>query len=454
MVQLVDQQPRVLFGLLAHGDVQGRAQHSRASAGLLENPAPLGRDPPQQPVFLADGAVFDIVESPRVRIDGGREGLGDPGTVVRMQAGVEIGHGDRLTGRNPEHSLHPRLPEKGVGDQIEVPKPHFRRVRGQPQLLLATGQGPGGAMRLGDVEAFAEDAADVAGVVQDGRVDEVQEALADQPGGPIFQPRRHLVGHLALARGVGVVEHLVEALALELREDLAHRLADEVARAEQSAVGLVHELIDVVRSGQGADEAGGLLEQSLLPLLLLRLAAGGEHALGGLRHSAEHPRDLAGFVAHGGIGEGEPGLLVIAAAVHQQRQVLAVGRVASHGGLDQGRDVVPDFAPDVVEARAQGGRVLGAQDLRIGVIVEEAELRTPGDEHRELGIQQEADDRTQRLWPIRRRTERRARPVVRPHERAHQAAPRQERQGASGLPLWRNLDHAHLANAGNNRCGV
>ena len=65
---------------------------------------------------------------------------------------------------------------------------------------------------------------------------------------------------------------------------------------------------------------------------------------------AEHAGDLAALVADRRIGKGEPGLLVVTLAVHDERQVLAVGRLARHRGVDQRADVGPDLRPDVVEA--------------------------------------------------------------------------------------------------------
>ena len=64
-------------------------------------------------------------------------------------------------------------------------------------------------------------------------------------------------------------------------------------------------------------------------------------------------------------------------------------------------------------------RVLGAEDLGVGVVVEEAQILAPRHEHREPGLQQEADDGSQRLRPGFRRSERRGGPVVSAHQRAH-----------------------------------
>jgi hypothetical protein len=70
--------------------------------------------------------------------------------------------------------------------------------------------------------------------------------------------------------------------------------------------------------------------------------------------------------------------------------------------------------------------MLAAEDLRILVVVEEGEFRSPGDEHGELGAQQEARNRAEALRPTTNVSERRGRPIVRPYERAHLAAPGEE----------------------------
>ena len=77
---------------------------------------------------------------------------------------------------------------------------------------------------------------------------------------------------------------------------------------------------------------------------------------GRLRARAEHAGDLAALVADRRIGEREPGLLVVALAVHDERQVFAIGRLARHRRIDQRADVRPDLRPDVVEAPAERAR--------------------------------------------------------------------------------------------------
>ncbi len=435
MVQLVDHQAHVFLGLLAHGDVEGRPDDADAAAGVVEDAAPLGRDPAQPPVLLADGPVVHVVEGAHGRIHGRLESRPDPVQILRVHLRIEIRHRDGLFRRDAEHGLHPRRPEQHAGDEVEIPQPHLGGLGGQPQLLLAAGQRFAGPLGLGDVEAFAEDAADLAGVVEHRGVDEVQQPFAHLSGLRIFQAGGHVMGDGPLAGGVGPVEHFEEALALQFGEGFPDRLAYELSGAEQRPVGLVDELEHMVRAGEGADEARRLRKQALLALLLLGCPSRRQDPVGGLHHRAEHAGHSAGLIAHRRIGESEPGLLLVAAPLQHQRQIFAIGRLARQSRVDQRDDVGPDLRPDVLEAGAQGGRMLDAEALRIGVVVEEAELGSPRDEHGELGIEQQSHHRAQRLRPALRRSERGCRPVVRAHQRADGAAPGQERQIRRGAAI-------------------
>ena len=100
-------------------------------------------------------------------------------------------------------------------------------------------------------------------------------------------------------------------------------------------------------------------------------------------------------------------MLVVAFSVHYQRQILAIGRMACHGGIDQGADVRPDLRPDVVETLAQCARMLGTEDGRVGVVVEKPERLSPRDEHGKLGLQKKADDGSEGMRPGFRDAERR-----------------------------------------------
>ncbi len=93
-----------------------------------------------------------------------------------------------------------------------------------------------------------------------------------------------------------------------------------------------------------------------------------------------------------------------------------------------------------MEAGAERAGMFFAQNLRIGVVVEEAEFLAPCDEHGEAGFEQEADHRSQRLWPCRGISERRVGPIVAAHQRADLAA--------AGHEFKRSVDrvsHRYLA---------
>ncbi len=282
---------------------------------------------------------------------------------------------------------------------------------------------------LGDVVAFAEYAGDLAGLVEHGLIDEVEETLDFRSPWSQPQPDRHVVRGMAPARGVDLCEPFEESLALEFRERVPGGLADVVAVAEQLDVGVVDELEDVARLPQDGDEARRLLEEPPLAIRLLLQSGFRQHLGGGLGAGAEHSRDMAAFVPDRRIGEGEPGLLLESAAVHEQRQVLLVGALPLQGGLHERRDVGPDLRPDLAKAGPQGVRVLRAEDLGIGIVVEEAELVAPGHEHGKLRRQHQPRNGTQGLRPGLRRAERGGGPVLSPDQRGHAAAALEEGQG-------------------------
>ncbi len=185
-----------------------------------------------------------------------------------------------------------------------------------------------------------------------------------------------------------------------------------------------------------------LVHPALERLVQLAQGALGKHPSGRLRARTEHSGDLAALVAQRRIGEGEPRLFVVALAIHHEWQVLAIDRLACHGRIDQRADVRPDLRPDVVKAPAQGARMLGAKDLGVRVVVEEAECVSPRDEHRETRLKKEPDDRSQRLRPGFRSAQRRFRPVVGTHQCTHRAASVQELDGP--VDRWQSwLEHHH-----------
>src|SRR6266702_5957224 len=96
---------------------------------------------------------------------------------------------------------------------------------------------------------------------------------------------------------------------------------------------------------------------------------------------------------------------------------------AAHHLLDLGTDNVPDFGPALASALPECARMaLGSHGLAIGVVIKLNELWTPPDEHRVVGIQQDAQCGPQALRPVLRRPQRIGGPIVRPRQRAHFAA--------------------------------
>ena len=94
------------------------------------------------------------------------------------------------------------------------------------------------------------------------------------------------------------------------------------------------------------------------------------------------------------------------AATGDRQQLVFVRRplAAGHDLLDLRTQDVPDFVPAFPAALAQRGRVeFGSRGLAIGIVIELNELRTPPEQHRVVGIQQQAHSRPQALRPGLRR---------------------------------------------------
>nr|WP_253261893.1 hypothetical protein [Ramlibacter montanisoli] len=197
--------------------------------------------------------------------------------------------------------------------------------------------------------------------------------------------------------------------------------------ADKIQVGGIHHLVHVLRAGADAEEARRLLEQRLQPFLFGALVALRQHGRRGFRAGAIEACRAAGLVDHRRIGEGEPGVLFLALALHAQRQVLHEEGLARQRPLHEGHDVREDVVPDLAERRAQARRMLAAQDLRVAVVVEHLQLRAPGNEHGEAGAQHQVHHRTQRLRPLLWGPHVGARPVVRAHQPGHGRVAREER---------------------------
>src|SRR5882757_8101230 len=137
------------------------------------------------------------------------------------------------------------------------------------------------------------------------------------------------------------------------------------------------------------------------------------------------------------VAVGPVDLLQPAVARDRNELVLMPRRTAAaHHLLDLGTDNVPDFRPALPSALTERARMaLGSHGLAIGVIVELNEFFAPPDEHRMVGIQQDAQRGPQTLRPGFRKPERTCRPVVGPGQAAHLPAAGEEIRKSRSVDL-------------------
>ena len=295
-------------------------------------------------------------------------------------------------------------------------------------MVLALAQREVGPMRVRDVDAVDQDARGRPGRVRDGLEHEIDDPFVGRRVGRGLHGVPSAVGNIGFAGTIDAVKQRNIALRRGVGQRVHYPTAEHLAVAHQPRIGGVDMLDDVVGAGQHCHEAGRPFEQ-----FGEAAALGGDPALGldpagRLLNRAEHARDRAVVVADRRVGEGEPGALVVAAPVHGERQVLEEGRPSVERRIDQGRQVGPDLRPYVAKARTQRGRVLAPKDLGVGVVVEEPQIGSPGDEHRETRVEHQADGGAQRLRPASGRTQHRAGPAGRAHGRADLAAAGEERE--------------------------
>ena len=154
--------------------------------------------------------------------------------------------------------------------------------------------------------------------------------------------------------------------------------------------------------------------------------------LRGLGHCAEDSSHPARLVADRTVGEREVALLREAPPVEREHEVLEVaGLPALQHVVEHGADGAPYLRPALPTRLAHRPRVLVPEDRLVGVVVEHDQLRAPPQEHREAGVQADADGGLQTLRPHLCRAERGPGPVHAAHERAHGATSPQEGQGSA-----------------------
>ncbi len=153
-----------------------------------------------------------------------------------------------------------------------------------------------------------------------------------------------------------------------------------------------------------------------------------------LHARAEDAGNASLLVAHRRVGEGEVRFLRAAVPVHDQCDVVHLDRLAGVAAGHDGFELIPDLGPHPVERPPERPGVLQPEDLRVAVVVKHGAPGAPGDEHRLVRGEHHAGQRLERLRPALRWPQRRGRPVVGAHARAHLAAAGQERGRIGGRP--------------------
>jgi len=121
---------------------------------------------------------------------------------------------------------------------------------------------------------------------------------------------------------------------------------------------------------------------------------------GRLGDDGEEPTDAAGFIADRAVRNGEPAVLQVAVAFERQQPVVDRERLASAHAFELRPDDRPDFRKDLGARRAERCGMFGAEDRTVAIVIEEAEVRSPRDDHREAGLEHDADGRAKALRPL------------------------------------------------------
>lgn len=112
------------------------ADFPRAAASLVEDAAPLCGDPADDPVRSAFDAVFNVIGHAPFWIGRSQIGGNQLFAIVGLQASVEIGHHDRLSGGNAEQIPHALRPRKVAIAGLDIPPANVRDIGRQPQPVV------------------------------------------------------------------------------------------------------------------------------------------------------------------------------------------------------------------------------------------------------------------------------------------------------------------------------
>jgi hypothetical protein len=166
------------------------------------------------------------------------------------------------------------------------------------------------------------------------------------------------------------------------RKNLAHGPAEELALACYLTVSVVHVLEAVLGTREHSGEARHLLEHPLLAFAFLCQPPLGANLLGDLDAGAEEASNRTILAAHRRVGEDEVRLLRVSLSLQDELDVVHVDRATGVSFFHHWQEVVAGLVPDLKEIATKGERVLVAEDLGVGAVVEERSVGSPGDEHR------------------------------------------------------------------------
>src|ERR1700727_2900687 len=96
------------------------------------------------------------------------------------------------------------------------------------------------------------------------------------------------------------------------------------------------------------------------------------------------------------------GFFTISAPLQEQEQSFVPRRFARvEHPLDPGADIAPNFFPNFLRRLSQcPGMFLTEGHLRVGIVIEEREVRPPTHPHCEAGREHHANDSLEALWPL------------------------------------------------------
>ena len=130
------------------------------------------------------------------------------------------------------------------------------------------------------------------------------------------------MGNVALRGGIDPIQQLQKALTFHFGHSLPDRLANEIAVTDQTNIGVVDEIKNVLRSVQNGDKTG---RTQKLPL---RLTALSQDASRGLDTCTEQALDRAVFTSRGRVSELEVSLFDAAPSIKAKREILDLNRFA------------------------------------------------------------------------------------------------------------------------------